>query len=623
LPDTPVTKRKFQEKDWQVIADFVSDETARRARNRRHLETQWKEIDRQLRMEPVPKVDTQGRPLKGTEWMSALELPLQAQAAELLNADARRMQFATDRNFFSAHAAMDDTELRSLEEATLTPGMDELNQLAVEAVSAQKQSIDQDDLDSLVEGSLIHHHALYDFRGVWDNLNLEAFKYGTMVGRALPVTLDKFTNEYRGVFKNSKRVPVLRAQSVKNTYLDDTFTATMHEGLMVAPSFIYSKWQILDDLRLAASKGSADPTKPTGGWRPNALKGLEPLAKDNKSIQILEFEGDLLVPRNQGPSMFLPNVVVSVVVGRVSKKTVSRVIRYRELEFDFRTYLSHPYHQEDVSSPYGVSPLMKGAPIQAAATDAMNRMMDAAALRGKPPVAWSPQDQYMEAQGGAEIFPGAQWPALTVPTVMEIGDPAALLQIYLTMVQHYAEVTGISAPRLGAQTKSHQTAFAIDTEQTRGVVRTVDYVRSVNMGPMNSFLSMEYDMVRKLMGKELIYLPKLKQYVEIEGKQLPKTATFEVHGAGGPVEEQETAQRKQLALQLALQIDQVRKGLQEPGMDLEAAQRKVLEEGGWIDVEQFFGAAQAGTTEGPAVPGASGVIQEDPADALAALQSVA
>ena len=58
-------------------------------------------------------------------------------------------------------------------------------------------------------------------------------------------------------------------------------------------------------------------------------------------------------------------------------------------------------------------------------------------------------------------------------------------------------------------------------------------------------------------------------------------------------------------------------------MDLEAAQRKVLEEGGWIDVEQFFGAAQAGAEGGPSVPGAAGVIQEGPADALAALQSVA
>ncbi|NUP96652.1 MAG: hypothetical protein HUU28_10865, partial [Planctomycetaceae bacterium] len=72
------------------------------------------------------------------------------------------------------------------------------------------------------------------------------------------------------------------------------------------------------------------------------------------------------------------------------------------------------------------------------------------------------------------IAPYEIWRTLTKPEVVAVGNPAGLLQVYLGYLKQYEDLTGVSAPRLGAQTKSHTTAFAVDAEITRGLVRTVD-----------------------------------------------------------------------------------------------------------------------------------------------------
>ena len=61
-----VQKRRVKEEDWQHIADFISDETSGRANRRRDREKTWAEIDRQLRMDALPKVDEQGRGVNRT-----------------------------------------------------------------------------------------------------------------------------------------------------------------------------------------------------------------------------------------------------------------------------------------------------------------------------------------------------------------------------------------------------------------------------------------------------------------------------------------------------------------------------------------------------------------------------
>src|SRR6185437_1428856 len=80
---------RFDEREWKGIADYIVDEFHRRKDLRKDLDRYWKEIDRQIAMEPNTQlkklpdgsIDAQKR------WMSETELPLQAQALEVLTAD--------------------------------------------------------------------------------------------------------------------------------------------------------------------------------------------------------------------------------------------------------------------------------------------------------------------------------------------------------------------------------------------------------------------------------------------------------------------------------------------------------------------------------------------------------
>ena len=104
---------------------------------------------------------------------------------------------------------------------------------------------------------------------------------------------------------------------------------------------------------------------------------------------------------------------------------------------------------------------MKGYPIQVAAVDALNSLFEAAAIKNRPPISYDKDDIEFTGSGGPRIFPSASWPTLgDIKVHTEIGDPAAMFAIYQGLLQQYADVTGTTAPRLGAQTVSHTTAFA-------------------------------------------------------------------------------------------------------------------------------------------------------------------
>jgi hypothetical protein len=182
-------------------------------------------------------------------------------------------------------------------------------------------------------------------------------------------------------------------------------------------------------------------------------------------------------------------------------------------------------------------------------------------------------------------------------------------------------VTGVNAPRLGAQTVSHTTAYAKNVEISRGTTRTVDYVNSVNIGPMTRWLHMAFEMGKSVMkGEETFYIRPYGGYVTITKDHLPDLANFEVFGAGGPQEEQAKLAKRLQAFQLAAQLDPLKLQTGGKPMDYEAAQKEILREGGWTDLDVFFpaqtqsaiggvpGAAPAGPGVPPALIGSAGPV---------------
>src|SRR5690554_5037638 len=99
---TVSVSQSIEQRDLPLIAQSIVDELRAREKRRADLEKQWKEIDRQLRMEPEVshKLLANGKRDPKRAWMPEIELPLQAQTLEMLMADVRRLLFPANRDWF-------------------------------------------------------------------------------------------------------------------------------------------------------------------------------------------------------------------------------------------------------------------------------------------------------------------------------------------------------------------------------------------------------------------------------------------------------------------------------------------------------------------------------------------
>ena len=605
-------KRKFDQSDFAYIAEYVIDEFDKRKSARKDREKHWKDIDRQVAM--IPEISFKKLPSGEIDqkraWMAEVELPLQAQCLEVCTADARRFMFPDNGDWFEAHAELTDDYLRKVD----------FNSLILGDEAEVPSQINQDNADKLVEGFLLDLMRQTDFPMRMDRINAETFKYGMGVGRGRKERKNVYIHEARGTRKERQVIPVLAPCSIKNLYLDEPLPS-MHSSQVLGPAHIAYDRIKLADLQIAASKGSSDPDDEDGGWMPNGLKGLE--ADKDGYVEVLELEGDLVCPRKTVRSLVIPGAIVTVVKGSVGKvqndKAPSGIVRFRFRKSPYSSYLLFPYHYESSDDAYPTSPLEKGRPIQIAATDALNRLLDSAMLKIAPPTGYDRTDTEFAQKGGPAIHPYAQWGTTDPVTVYDKigGDPGALAQVMTLAINLYGELTGVLPARLGAQTVSHTTAFAKDAELQRGAVRTIDYVKQSGQGPLIRWLYMAYDMGRNELGSEKIsfYIPAYGGFVSITKDHLPEKAAFEWFGAGGPAEEAQKRQAKVQSLQLAAQIDQLNVQMGgTPRINFAAAVDQLLRDGGWTDLDVITNQA-TGAAPAPTNPGAVSVALQSLAQA--------
>lgn len=574
-------RRRFTQRDFRVIAEYVIEEYNRRKGKRKHFDRVLKEIDRQIEMRPDKrhKLDQHGNADPRKAWMPEVELPLQAESLETLMADALEMQFPDSGPWYAAHAETTDAYLKRADFEGIIAG-DQNDTPSI---------ITQDNADKLAMGVGNHWRRQYDFRGVMDLINGEAFKYSMGVGRARMVKKLVFMDTARGIVRREQAIPVLTPKSVKQTYLDDREHILMQEGFMVGPMEIFIKTMLLEDLKAQAAKGVRNMEAPNGGWRAGGFDKIEP--DKNGLVTVLEAEGDLVVPRSQG-NIFVPNIIVWVVAG----KNDPNVVRVKRREIPYTSVIRFPYHREHIDSPYGSSPLIKGWPLQAAATEALMRTSEAAALANGPPVGYDRNDLWFAERGGPVIAPYAQWGTIgDIVVHHQIGRPAEMGQLYGIHVLQYADVVGVHRARLGAQTVSHTTAFAKNAELQRGQSRTVKYVRRTLKGPLTQFLHMEYEMGTQAMGNASVsmWLDAYKGFVEIKRQHLPDRVVFEAFGSAGPIEEQVKSEKRMAALAQAIQIDSL--GMERgepPRLDLDNVIEHTLLEGGWPDIDPLLAQGQ-------------------------------
>lgn len=613
IDEKGVRSGDYETVDFNKIADFVADTWAKRrnSESRRTEEKIWKEVDRQIAMEPDITFKTisgkAGSAIDNKKlWMPEVELPLQAQTLEVLTSDARRFMFPGDAPWFKAHVEATD-EL--LERAASIP------MIAGDSTGLTSQ-INQDNLDKIVTGLMDFYHDQYSFQSNIDLINGEAFKYGVGVARTRPVMKRIMSKTAKGINTMTEKViPVTFPVSIKNTYLDDSKHIMANEGFMLGNAVITEKPMSISDLKLAAYKGKKGNINDyDGGWMPDQLVGLEGDGEGN--VNVLEYEGDLLVEINDQKSEFFPGAIVLVIVGKEGKgktaKTIHRVVRFRRRGTKLSSFSEFHYHPEHIDKAYSTSPLKKGYPIQKCATEAMSRLLQAAILNTEPPGFYDSNDSTLMARGGPDIFPGAMNPTMDIDSVKfeQIGNPTALLQMFSTMVSLYSDVVGINKPRLGQQTKSHTTAFSKSAELEQGYTRTVDYIQTHLLESMTQVLNIQYEIAKSNFKKETIYIDSYETFVTIPKELLPENVKFSASGSNTPAEERQSMQDKTTAVMTAVNLETLKAQLGGRPLDFEKIQTQLLKNGGIIDAEDMFVSkepTQTGiATGGPGVPEAAG-----------------
>jgi len=576
------TKTDYDELARSDVAEFDRRKTSE---HRIDLEKRWEQVDQQIKLEKIKK----NKMLPA--WFPDTPVPTQANALEVLGADVDQLQFPDNHEFFSVNAEINEEYFDALIADIEFFGKDE-----------EATKYDQEDINAITQAALIHAHKQYDFRGQMAQIDVEGLKYGTMCARLRPASRYSFTNDYRGISRFTNKLPALLPISIKHTYLDDKAIEAINSGMIMGSREMFTYKQQVKDIQMAAAKGNSDTQRMDGGWRKDEVSKLEAPDKDGY-IDLLEVEGDMIIPRRSTEDIYLPNMIVTHAISKGGPV----VIRVRENKLPFNSLMHGTYFKENIGV-YGVSPLMKGAPISAAASDMLNVMQATAWMNAGPPIGWNRNDIQLRARGGPDFHPYALWDSMSdIKVHGNLGSISDARDAYLALVKQYEEITGVSSPRTGAQTKSHQTAFAVSSEVTRGQTRTVNFVRSKNRGLTTNVLNGELEIMRRDMPKQAVYVPRFKSYVIISGKSLPKTATMEVLGAGNPAEQAQKDQIKIAVLTnlVKLEAQGISQQLGGKPIDIDVVREQMLEIGiPQGDIAKFF--KDPATAQPPQVPGAGG-----------------
>jgi len=589
MPDTPKqTKDALNAADWKAIAEFIKDEKERRKEARHHKEQQWAEVDRQLRMEPKPRVIVSG---DKNDWFPNIELPLQFDTLEVTAADVKRLAFPRGTEWYDVNAELSDEYIERFEKRRETKPL-----IGSQPIPAK---LDQETANTLVKTAIDHYHRLFDFRANVISFAIEAIKYGSAVVRVREVNHPDLSNDYRGV-KGDVRGPAMIPCSIKNTYLDDSPHSVMHEGISSAPSTIRTSFQHLEKLTKAARMGGSKR-----GWMIGQIKELEPLGdQDAKKghVELLEWEGDLIVPRKRGESIFLPNVLVTVAVGN----NAPRPVRFRENPVPFHSYAIGHYMRENLQDVYGTSPLIKGLGLQEAASLVFNSLMAAGALNAEPPVAYDVQDTQFAGDSGPDIHPNALWPSDAPDKIIpqKIGNIDALLNVYIALLKQYEDLTGNTEARRGDRARSHTSATGADIEAAQGIVRVQDFVNDLELGPLTSILYMEYAIIKDVMKRPQpvsVGSGGIEGWINLAAADLPDRSIFLVQGSSGQLNERQRIADFDGANEFALKVQ-----AQAAQLDVEINlnyEEQILERyriAGINNAQKFIGgnaALPAGTTE--------------------------
>lgn len=572
MSEKPISVRSIlKPSDFPLIAEQIVTLFKERQKRRSHLEDHWKEIDRQLRMEPdkAQKRTAGGQLDENSKWLPEIELPDQAQTLEILTDDVMRFIFPRGKDWFRAVAALTEKYITRFTQAE-TPIVGEKGQ--------RDFDLDGEAANRIAQAIPSHFHRQYKFREHVQKCQAEALKYGFGVGRVRRINTEIFGHTLKGDTRKHK-IPALIPRTSKRVYLDDRVENVMHEGEIIGPNIIQVMTRKLSDMRIAAKNDDS--------YIESQLMRIVP--DKNDTITLIEMEGDLVYSTSR-ETFVIKDVILTAAFSEESEASNFGLIREQKGE-GFSTYIVFDYHKESADDAYATAPLIKGRPLQKANSLIMSQLIASGQLKIQPPLAYDPDDPHFKSSGGPVVEPGALWETTEGVDPADVGgDPNTFFGIFAGLTERYNDVTGNQPARAGAETKSHTTAFAKDAELQRGQTRTVDYTDDTLLDPMTRLLELEYRMGVPNWRKQVVYIEPWREFLELSKAHLPDIVYFEALGAAAPAEDVARQQQHINAITQAMQIDASALQLgfrQSPRLDYDAIQDKILEDAGIQDVSQF------------------------------------
>lgn len=589
--------RRLTKKDHAAIAETIAAEYSRRRSRRTDLEALWDDVDRQVMLQPVEMNRlADGSTDPRTAWMPWFEESWQSTALEVIVSDLLEMLLPEGGKFF---ASLPDTN------GELLDGI--LSEISADwYFDGRETKATADDVRAIVDAVHLHFMGLYDFRGVLRSLLVDAVKYGAFAAKVRIVQSDTFSGDYRGTYSKSVKFPALVHYPIRNVYLDDSAPTVWTSGETVGPAHIWTSV-----LKVAALKRLSGD-----GWLPAKIAEFTKGLAEDDDVTLVEYSGDLVVPRSTVPSIFLP-ACVATVASCSGAEPGNTLVRYQENPYPFRTWITDAYfptnlHVGGKPSPYGSAPLLNGHPLQRAGSNLFTRMTHAALLNARPPVSYDPDTTAYAVSGGPDLYPGALIPDPTgALRVHQIGNLDQLAQVWTQVRQAYMEVTGVLPGRISGMSKSHQTLGAVQTEQERSASRTVTFGRSLLTGLLRTYLAIAYELGKDcLRGRgRMIYVPKFRDFVNISSRMLPEACEYDVFGSGEPQAAALALTKKLNALTLVAKSNEI--AVQQGGrpMDWDRFRLDVMEDAGIDNPEQYLmppqpagAVAPDGTPLQPGVP---------------------
>lgn len=509
-----VKKRKITRKDWDSCAEKVRAELKSRQdqKFRKAHEIIWKEVDRQVAMEPMKRFSKDGKKID-PEWRSVMELGELAKASEIITADVMRNTFPSNRSWFDAHSEIP---------AVLNP----------ETGSKQIDPKAQDFTDRAYRALLVQQHMDFGLKGRYELSVKEALHHGSYVAE---IRWENRVRFHDGSGIDSVAAPVWVPYSMWNSYPDPSpsviGTDLFYTGSMILVDFI--------PLYLLRQMAKGEGWMTENIERVKKAKKVQHKNKDveTSDIELVKYYGDLEIDRGDGP-ILLPNAK-AILANDI-------IVYYAPNDLAYPSIIYSGYERMDVRDPYYTSPLIKLAPMQKLGSQMANKLVDSMAMKVEPPIAYDANDPQLVLDGGPRMAPGAKIGVKGSYGVKEIeaGDPQSAMIGLEFIIGQLNQGLGINAIRSGAgDDTSDKTATEITTADVKAEIRTAEFIDKQERHALRPFLYMQHELNKKYLKSYTFYNPEMDapDFMTAQASDIPQNVVFDVVGSKGAIGEKARA----------------------------------------------------------------------------------